>query len=72
MADSVITKRLDVLSHLCFDHYGSVANGEVEATLEANPGLEDQPILLAEGLVIVFPYIPPTSIKVKKQIKLWN
>lgn len=49
-----------------------MANGEVETVINANPGIEEQPILLSEGLMITLPYIPPTSIKIIKQIQLFQ
>jgi phage tail protein X len=73
MATVIITKRDDRLDKICSAEYGSVANREVEQVIDANPGLERQPILLPEGLEITLPDIDTTSsTPIVQQIKLWG
>jgi phage tail protein X len=60
------TKEGDVLDWICWKHYGTTA--VLEQVLAANPTLTDEKLLA--GIIVKLPYI--TSIKSKKEIKLWN
>jgi phage tail protein X len=61
-----VTKENDVLDWICRKHYGTTA--VLEQVLAANPNLTDEK--LTAGVVVKLPYI--TSIKSKKEIRLWN
>jgi phage tail protein X len=60
------TKEGDVLDWICWKHYGTTA--VLEQILAANPDLIDEK--LPAGMIVKLPYI--TSIKSKKEIKLWS
>ena len=73
MTTTIVTKRFDRIDRICYAFYGSVAHRQVEQVIEANPGLENQPILLPEGLDIVMPDLATdTSTPIIKQITLWS
>ena len=59
----------DCLDSLCQQHYGHLL-GTLEATLDANPGLADEPQPLRAGLLIALPELPaaPSS----PQVRLWD
>lgn len=58
----------DLLDTICHNHYGRL-NGVVEAVLDANQGLADEPQPFREGVVIVLPDIVPL---VAETISLWD
>ncbi|MEG7363943.1 tail protein X [Pseudomonas citronellolis] len=58
----------DCLDSLCQYHYGHLL-GCVEAVLEANPGLADEPQPLRAGLLIRLPELPPPS---DPRVRLWD
>ncbi|ANI13100.1 phage tail protein [Pseudomonas citronellolis] len=58
----------DCLDSLCQYHYGHLL-GSVEAVLEANPGLTDEPQPLRAGLLIRLPELPPPS---DPRVRLWD
>ncbi|MEK0158701.1 tail protein X [Pseudoalteromonas piscicida] len=63
------TKNNERLDAICFAHYGHL-NGTVEAVLNENPALADQPALLPSGITIALP-----KVKTQNQlptIKLWD
>lgn len=68
------TKLWDRLSRIAIDYYGSIDNRQVEKILDANPGLEEQGILLDPGLTITIPDIPVSSSqpRILPQINLWG
>jgi phage tail protein X len=69
-----ITKIFDRLDRICYDRYGSTSNQIVEWVIEQNPGIEEQPIILAAGLTINLPEPPRelTQPPVIQQIFLWK
>lgn len=69
-----ITKIFDRLDRICYDRYGSTSNKIVEWVVEQNPGIEEQPIILAAGLTINLPEPPRelTAPPVIQQIFLWR
>ena len=67
------TKMFDRLDRICFDHYGSTARRHVETVLDANPGLERQPILLPVGLTLALPdAVVEPAVRTARQIKLYQ
>jgi phage tail protein X len=63
---SYVTKEGDILDWICWKHYGTTA--VLEQVLSVNPNLTEEK--LPAGIVVKLPYI--TSIKSKKEIKLWS
>lgn len=58
----------DVLDTICQHHYGHLI-GTVEAVLDANQGLADEPQPFAAGLLIRLPDVAPA---VDEVVTLWN
>lgn len=59
----------DVVSGICWEHYGQVV-GAVEAVYEANPRLADLGPILDAGVSITLPDLPP---QVEQTIvRLWT
>jgi len=62
----------DTVDWICWRHYadrGRLADGAVEAVLEANPGLADLGPRLAAGTVIRLPDLPVPQLPT---IRLWD
>ncbi|WP_096511799.1 tail protein X [Pseudomonas izuensis] len=68
MATTCRTSDGDVLDTICHDFYGHL-KGSVEAVLDANQGLADEPQPYRAGVVIVLPDLPSPS---EAGITLWN
>lgn len=58
----------DLLDQLCYQRYGHL-NGCLEAVLDANPGLADEPQPLHTGVVIRMPDLPAPD---NPQVRLWD
>ncbi len=58
----------DLLDTLCYQYYGHL-NGTVEAVLNANRRLADEPQPLRGGLLVTFPDVPDP---VMVQVQLWS
>lgn len=58
----------DLLDQLCYQRYGHL-NGCLEAVLDANPGLADEPQPLRTGVVIRMPDLPAPD---NPQVRLWD
>jgi len=58
----------DLLDTLCYHAYGHL-NGTVEAVLDANQGLADEPQPYRAGIVIELPDLPLPS---EDGISLWS
>ncbi|MFV3366563.1 tail protein X [Pseudomonas sp. NY15435] len=58
----------DVLDQLCYQHYGHL-KGCVEAVLNANPGLADEPQPLRAGVLIRMPDLGAPD---NPQVRLWD
>ncbi|PYY88563.1 phage tail protein [Pseudomonas sp. TKO26] len=54
MATTCRTSDGDLLDTLCHQYYGHL-NGSVEAVLDANQGLADEPQPFRDGVLIVLP-----------------
>ncbi|MFJ2479262.1 tail protein X [Pseudomonas sp. NPDC087598] len=68
MATTCRTSDGDMLDVICNNAYGHL-NGSVEAVLDANQGLADEPQPFRAGVIIVLPDLPmPTE----EGISLWN
>lgn len=68
MAMTCRTSDGDVLDTLCQAYYGHLV-GTVEAVLDANQGLSDEPQPMRAGLLITFPDLPdPTD----ESVVLWD
>ncbi|GLQ20518.1 tail protein X [Algimonas porphyrae] len=59
----------DVLDRIVHDHYGQTV-GRVEAVLDANPVLRDQPPILPAGLIISLPSFTP--VVADSRVRLWS
>ncbi|MCP8463097.1 tail protein X [Pseudomonas sp. ZM23] len=68
MATTFRTADGDLLDRLCYQRYGHL-NGCVEAVLDANPGLADEPQPLRGGLVIL---LPELAAQADPQVRLWD
>lgn len=68
MATTCRTSNGDLLDTLCQQYYGHL-NGSVEAVLDANQGLADEPQPFRAGVLIVLPDMPVTTEEV---IQLWD
>lgn len=64
------TQAGDVLDALCFAEYGS-EQGTLEQVLAANPRLAEQPAVLPDGVLILFPNLAKPS-PVIQQVQLWD
>ena len=58
----------DLLDRICYQRYGHL-NGCVEAVLDANPGLADEPQPLHAGLLI---RLPELAAPADQQVRLWD
>ncbi|PJY97007.1 tail protein X [Pseudomonas donghuensis] len=68
MAMTCRTSDGDLLDTLCQHHYGHL-NGAVEAVLNANQGLADEPQPYRTGVLIVLPDLPTTT---EALLRLWD
>lgn len=68
MSTKYVTREGDMLDDICRRIYGKQEAGQVEAVLEANPGLASQGFVLPSGLLIVFPDLPA---KTDGTVRLW-
>lgn len=68
MATTCRTSDGDLLDTLCQHYYGHL-NGSVEAVLDANQGLADEPQPLRAGVLIVLPDLPAAD---AASIGLWD
>lgn len=60
-----ITKPGDILDEICYRHYGSTQEGQVEAVLEANRELDlGRYIVLPGGLKLILPEIAPETTEI--------
>lgn len=69
-----VTKLYDRLDRITYDAYGTLQGDLVLTVIAANPGLEEQPIVLPPGLVIELPDIATAdpAVTTIKQIQLWD
>jgi P2-like prophage tail protein X len=58
----------DLLDRLCYQRYGHL-NGCVEAVLEANPGLAEEPQPLRAGVII---RLPELLVPADQSVRLWE
>lgn len=73
MADSdqfYVSKDGDVLDQIVFGRYGNTAAGQVEAVLEANPGLAALGAVLDAGVRIRLPDLADET--PGETVKLWD
>ncbi|KTC44008.1 MAG: tail protein X [Pseudomonas sp.] len=68
MATTCRTSDGDVLDTLCQQYYGHL-NGTVEAVLDANQGLADEPQPLRAGVLILLPDLPAPE---QALVQLWD
>ncbi|NWA25758.1 tail protein X [Pseudomonas gingeri] len=68
MATICRTSDGDQLDTLCYQYYGHL-NGTVEAVLDANRLLADEPQPLRAGLLITFPDVAEPM---TEQVQLWD
>lgn len=68
MAMTCRTSDGDVLDTLCNQFYGHL-NGSMEAVLDYNQGLADEPQPLRAGLLITFPELSPVT---DETVQLWD
>jgi len=68
MATTCRTSSGDVLDTICQHYYGHL-NGTVEAVLDANQGLADEPQPFREGLRIK---LPEVTAVVDESVTLWD
>ncbi|MCO7516410.1 tail protein X [Pseudomonas guariconensis] len=68
MAMTCRTSDGDLLDTLCHRYYGHLG-GTVEAVLEANQGLADEPQPFRAGVLIYFPDLPAPEIEM---VMLWD
>jgi phage tail protein X len=68
MATTCRTSDGDLLDTLCYHAYGYLS-GTVEAVLDANQGLADEPQPYRAGIVIVLPDLPAPTDEV---VMLWG
>ncbi|MFJ4193937.1 MULTISPECIES: tail protein X [unclassified Pseudomonas] len=68
MATTCRTSDGDLLDTLCYHAYGHL-NGTVEAVLDANQGLADEPQPYRAGIVIELPDLPPPD---DSEVMLWG
>ncbi|MFK7701365.1 tail protein X [Pseudomonas caspiana] len=68
MATTCRTSNGDLLDTLCQQYYGHL-NGSVEAVLDANQGLADEPQPFRAGVLIMLPDI---SVSTEEIIQLWD
>lgn len=58
----------DLLDRLCYQRYGHL-NGPVEAVLDANPGLAEEPQPLRAGVII---RLPELAAPADRSVRLWE
>ncbi|MCW2267764.1 Phage Tail Protein X [compost metagenome] len=68
MATICRTSDGDLLDTLCQHYYGHL-NGSVEAVLDANQGLSDEPQPFRAGVLIALPALPPAA---EATVQLWD
>lgn len=68
MATTCRTSDGDLLDTLCHRYYGHL-NGSVEAVLDANQGLADEPQPFRGGVLILLPELP---IRTEAMVQLWD
>lgn len=68
MATTCRTSDGDLLDTLCHRYYGHL-NGSVEAVLDANQGLADEPQPFRAGVLIQLPELP---IRTEAMVQLWD
>jgi phage tail protein X len=68
MATTCRTSNGDLLDTICHDFYGHLV-GSVEAVLDANQGLADEPQPYRAGVVIT---LPELAAPVQAQVTLWD
>ena len=68
MAKTCRTSDGEILATLCHHYYGHL-NGTVEAVLDANPALAEEPQPLRAGLLLVLPDLPATT---SEEVRLWD
>ncbi len=68
MATTCRTSDGDLLDTLCHRYYGHL-NGSVEAVLDANQGLADEPQPFRAGVMILLPELP---IRTESMVQLWD
>lgn len=68
MATTCRTSDGDLLDTLCHQYYGHL-NGCVEAVLDANQGLADEPQPFRAGVLIVLPDLPSVT---EAALQLWD
>jgi len=68
MATTCRTSDGDLLDTICHNFYGHL-NGSVEAVLDANQGLADEPQPYRAGVVILLPDLAAPD---QEQVTLWD
>lgn len=68
MATTCRTSDKDLLDTLCQHYYGHL-NGSVEAVLDANQGLADEPQPFRAGVQILLPDLPAAA---EVTVQLWD
>jgi phage tail protein X len=68
MATTCRTSDGDLLDTLCQQYYGHL-NGSVEAVLDANQGLADEPQPFRAGVLI---RLPQLSVRAEAMVQLWD
>ncbi len=68
MATTCRTSDGDLLDSLCWGYYGTLV-GTVEAVLEANQGLADEPQPYRAGVLITFPDLAEAE---EEEVTLWD
>ena len=68
MATTFRTSDGDLLDTLCPQYYGHL-NGSVEAVLDANQGLADEPQPFRAGVLIRLPQLP---VRAEAMVQLWD
>ena len=58
----------DLLDAICYAHYGHL-NGCLEAVLDTNPGLADEPQPFRAGVVI---RLPALASQISEAVRLWS
>lgn len=68
MATTCRTSSGDLLDTICYQFYGHL-NGSVEAVLDANQGLGDEPQPFRAGVLIV---LPDLQSQTETTVQLWD
>lgn len=68
MSTKYVTREGDMLDDICRKIYGKQEAGQVEAVLEANPGLAGRGFIYPSGLLIVLPDLPAQT---DGTVRLW-